>query len=97
MRLKGASPAATHVWLSASLVGGWVASAGTTTAQMSSPLMGWGSPMTATSATPGWTARADSSSAVEMFSPLRMMISLSRPVMVTWPSLSSMARSPVRT
>ena len=67
-----------------------------TTAHARSPVRGSGRPITATSAMAGWRWRISSTSLAEMFSALRMMMSFSRPVMVTCPVAATMPRSPVR-
>ena len=52
--------------------------------------------MTATSATAGWVISRSSTSLDEMFSPPRMMMSLSRSVTVRRPPASIRPTSPVR-
>ena len=69
---------------------------GTTTAHTRSPVRASGTPITATSATDGWVANTPSISSAEMFSALRMMASLMRPVTTTLPSASIRPRSPLR-
>ena len=64
-------------------VGGFAGSAGTTTAHARSPELGSGRPITAASAIFGAVKRRSSTSLAEMFSPLRMITSLSRPVIAT--------------
>ena len=68
----------------------------TTTAQTRSPSAGSGTGMTATSATAGWVISRSSTSLDEMFSPPRMMMSLSRSVTVRYPPASIRPMSPVR-
>ena len=51
--------------------------------------------MTATSATAGCVTSRSSTSLAEMFSPPRMMMSLSRSVTVRYPSASTRPTSPV--
>ena len=77
-------------------VGGFSGSAGTTIAHARSPDRGSGRPITAASATCGLVNSRSSTSLAEMFSPLRMMTSFSRPVIAMNPSASRLPRSPVR-
>jgi len=81
--------------VAALVVGGAAGSSAMTTAQARSPVSSSGSPITATSATPGCSIRASSTSRAEMFSILRMMTSLIRPVTVSVPFASTKPRSPV--
>ena len=64
-------------------------------AQARSCSRGSGMATTATPAILGWVKSAFSTSATGIFSPPRMITSLDRPVMETYPSGSSVARSPV--
>jgi hypothetical protein len=66
------------------------------TAQTRSPSTASGAAMMATSATAGCADSKSSISFEEMFSPPRMMMSLSRSVTVRYPSASRYPRSPVR-
>mmetsp|Transcript_27918 Transcript_27918/g.80041 ORF Transcript_27918/g.80041 Transcript_27918/m.80041 type:complete len:233 (-) Transcript_27918:1164-1862(-) len=61
-----------------------------------SPSVSCGTPIAATSATAGCSKRAPSTSAQEMFSPPRMMMSLARSMMYTKPSSSTVPMSPLR-
>src|SRR5207302_7490073 len=79
-----------------SVGGADVAPAETTTAQTTSPHSTSGSPTTATSATPGYDARAVSTSAGATVSPPVRMTSRARPTIERYPSASNSARSPVR-
>ncbi len=69
---------------------------GSMKAQTRSPRRSSGSPTTTACATPGCAVRCASTSAASMFSPPRMITSLSRPVMRSRPSRSMTPRSPVR-
>ena len=68
---------------------------GITKAQARSCSRGSGIPTMATPAILGWAKRRFSTSTTGMFSPPRMITSFDRPVMETYPSRSSAARSPV--
>ena len=67
----------------------------TTTAEGDSPQRSEGCAITATSSTPGWARMASSTSAGYTFSPPVMIMSVSRSRIVTKPSLSMAATSPV--
>ncbi len=70
--------------------------ADSTNAATRSPIRGSGYPTATAWWTSGCASSAASTSEAEMFSPPRMITSLSRPTMRTHPSVSTVARSPVR-
>ena len=67
-----------------------------TKAAMACPLISWGRPMTAASATSGWSTSADSTSMVETRWPETFITSSTRPRSQKYPSSSSLAPSPVK-
>ena len=66
-----------------------------TNAHTRSPRRSSGKPTATAWRTAGWASSTPSTSAAEMFSPPRMMMSLIRPTIRSHPSSSSVARSPV--
>jgi hypothetical protein len=90
--LKGASLPLHHSMTSASVS---ESSLRTTTASGDSPHFADGTPMTPTSATPGWDSTTFSISAGYTFSPPEISMSFTRSMMVTKPSASMVATSPV--